>query len=88
MSASPSPCASRRTAGEAEDIATRIEIDFDPLPAVHDMLEGRQPGAPLVHEHWGDNLFLTTDIDVDFAAIKAKATRTVTRENCGPRARR
>ena len=30
------------TAGEAEDIATRIEIDFDPLPAVHDMLEGRR----------------------------------------------
>ena len=69
-----------RTAGEAEDIATRIEIDFDPLPAVHDMLEGRQPGAPLLHEHWGDNLFLTTDTDVAFAAIKAKATKKVVRE--------
>jgi aerobic carbon-monoxide dehydrogenase large subunit len=69
-----------RTAGEAEDIATRIEIDFDPLPAVHDMLEGRQAGAPLLHEHWGDNLFLTTDTDVAFAAIKAKATRKVVRE--------
>src|SRR5271166_4936417 len=46
------------TAAQAEDIATRIEIDFDPLPTVHDMLEGREPGAPLVHAAWGDNLFL------------------------------
>jgi aerobic carbon-monoxide dehydrogenase large subunit len=69
-----------RTAGEAEDIAGRIEVDFDPLPTVHDMLEGRQPGAPLVHEAWGDNLFLTTDIDVAFAAIKAKAAKAVVRE--------
>ena len=37
------------------------------------MLAARQPGAPLVHEHWGDNLFLTTSIDVDFEAAKAKA---------------
>jgi aerobic carbon-monoxide dehydrogenase large subunit len=69
-----------RTAGEAEDIATRIEVDFDPLPTVCDMLEGRRPGSPLVHEAWGDNLFLTTDIDVAFAAIKAKAAKAVVRE--------
>jgi aerobic carbon-monoxide dehydrogenase large subunit len=68
------------TRAEAEDIAAKIEIDFDPLPAVCDMLEARQPGAPLVHESWGDNVFLTTDIDVGFAAIKAKAARAVVRE--------
>jgi aerobic carbon-monoxide dehydrogenase large subunit len=68
------------TRAEAEDIAAKIEIDFDPLPAVRDMLEARQPGAPLVHEPWGDNVFLTTDIDVGFAAIKAKAARAVVRE--------
>jgi carbon-monoxide dehydrogenase large subunit len=69
-----------RTAGEAEDIATRIEVDFDPLPTVCDMLEGRRPGSPLVHEAWGDNLFLTTDIDVAFAEIKAEAAKAVVRE--------
>jgi aerobic carbon-monoxide dehydrogenase large subunit len=68
------------TRAEAEDIAAQIEVDFEPLPAVHDMLEARRPGAPLVHEAWGDNLFLTTDIDVNFAAIKARAARAVTRE--------
>src|SRR5262249_34897033 len=68
------------TRAEAEDIASEVEVDFDPLPAVHDMLEARQAGTPLVHEAWGDNLFLTTDIDVAFAALKTKAARAVVRE--------
>ena len=44
------------------------------------MLAARKPGATLVHEAWGDNLFLTTDIDVDFAAAVAKAAFSVTKE--------
>jgi carbon-monoxide dehydrogenase large subunit len=68
------------TRAEAEDIAAQIEVDFELLPAVHDMLEARGAEAPLVHDAWGDNIFLTTDIDVDFAAIKARAARTVVRE--------
>ena len=65
---------------EAEDLAAQIALELDPLPAVHDMLAGRRADAPLVHEPWGDNLFLTTEIDVDFAAAKAKAAFSVTRE--------
>src|SRR5712672_168972 len=42
------------TRAEAEDIAAKIEIDFDPLPAVYDLLKARHGGAPLVHEAWGD----------------------------------
>ncbi len=68
------------TRAEAEDIAQTIELDIDELPAVVDMLEGRKPGAPLIHERWGDNIFLTTFIDVNFDAVKAKAHRKVTRE--------
>ena len=68
------------TRAEAEDIAAEIDVDLDPLPAVHDMLAARRPDAPLVHEHWGDNLFLTTTTDVDFEAVKAKAAASVTRE--------
>ena len=44
------------------------------------MLAGRRSDAPLVHEHWGDTLFLTTAMDVDFEAAKAKAATSVTRE--------
>src|SRR6185436_7968445 len=68
------------TRAEAEDLAAEIELDLDPLPVVADMLEARKPGAPLVHEHWGDNLFLTTAIDVEFEAVKATAAVSVTRE--------
>jgi carbon-monoxide dehydrogenase large subunit len=68
------------TRAEAEDLAGEIELDLDPLPAVVDMLEARKAGAPLVHEHWGDNLFLTSNIDVDFEAVKAEAAVSVTRE--------
>ncbi len=68
------------TRAEAEDIAALIEVEYEELPAVHDMLAGRKDGAPLVHEHWGDNLYLTTEIDVNFEAAKAKARTSVTRE--------
>ncbi len=73
------------TRAEAEDLAAEIDVDFEPLPVVSDMLAGRKPGAPLVHEHWGDNLFLTTATDVDFEAVKAKAAVSVTRELCTAR---
>ncbi len=68
------------TRAEAEDIASEIELDLEELPALHDMLAARKPGAALVHEHWGDNLFLTTHTDVDFEAAKEKAAFSVTRE--------
>ncbi len=68
------------TRAEAEDMAAEIDLDLDPLPVVADMLDARKPGASLVHEPWGDNLFLTSGIDVDFEAAKAKAAYSVTRE--------
>jgi carbon-monoxide dehydrogenase large subunit len=63
----------------AEDLAAAVELDIDDLPAVSDMLLGREASAPLVHEHWGDNIFLETVVDGDLAAIKQAATVTVTR---------
>jgi carbon-monoxide dehydrogenase large subunit len=72
------------TRAEAEDLAAEIDLDLEPLPVVHDMLGGRRPGASLVHEHWGDNIFLTTLTDVDFEAVKdavkSGAAVSVTRE--------
>jgi carbon-monoxide dehydrogenase large subunit len=53
---------------EAEDIAASVILDLEELPSVHDMLEGRRAGAPLVHEHWGDNIFLETFVDVGIEA--------------------
>ncbi|EJW11056.1 Carbon monoxide dehydrogenase [Rhodovulum sp. PH10] len=68
------------TRAEAEDIAAEIEIEFEELPAVVDMLQGRQPGAALLHEPWGDNLFLTSVTDVSNGTPPANAAYEVTRE--------
>jgi carbon-monoxide dehydrogenase large subunit len=68
------------TRAEAEDMAAEIELELEPLPALTDMLAARRAESALVHEHWGDNLFLTTDTEVDFEALKRKAALTVTRE--------
>src|SRR5712691_7337731 len=36
------------TRAEAEDLAQQVEVAFDELPAVHDMLAAREPGSALV----------------------------------------
>ena len=69
-----------RTRAEAEDIAAEVEVDFEELPAVVDMLEARAPGAPLVHEDWGDNIFLETLVDGDVDSVKDRAAIKVSRE--------
>src|SRR5579872_387429 len=68
-----------RTRAEAEDVAASVEVDLEELPAVHDMLKARLPGAPLLHEHWGDNTFLETFVDVNIGAA-LDAPIKVTRE--------
>jgi carbon-monoxide dehydrogenase large subunit len=65
---------------KAEDIAQSVIIELEELPAVHDMLEGRKPGAPLLHEHWGDNVFLETFVEAGDWSSVVSAPITVTRE--------
>ena len=68
------------TRAEAEDLAQEVEVEYEEIPAVVDMLEARKPGAPLVHEHWGDNVALETFFDGDMDEAAAKAAVKVTRE--------
>lgn len=42
----------------AEDAAELVEVEYHPLPVVVDPEVAAEPGSPLVHEAWGDNLFL------------------------------
>ena len=68
------------TRAEAEDMTERVSIGFGELPAIHDMLEARRSGTGLLHEHWGDNVFLETFVDVNIdAALDApiKVTREI-----------
>jgi carbon-monoxide dehydrogenase large subunit len=67
------------TRAEAEDIAADVAVEIAELPAVVDMLAARQPGAPLVHEPWGDNVVLETRVDADLAAIRENAPIVVRR---------
>src|SRR6201986_4805405 len=68
------------TRAEAEDIAASVVLDLEPLPAIHDMCRARDAGSALVHEHWGDNVFLETLFEVDITpALDApiKVTREI-----------
>ena len=68
------------TRAQAEDIAASVRVALEELPAVHDMRLGRAPDAPLVHDHWGDNVFLETNVAINIeAALDApiKVTREI-----------
>ena len=68
------------TRAEAEDIAQAVQLSLTELPAITDSLTARQANAPLVHEDWGDNLFLTTFADGDIESLKATAPVVIERE--------
>ena len=53
----------------AEDLAQLVYADIDELPAVVDMVGARIAPPALVHDEWGDNIFLETMVDGDLASI-------------------
>ena len=67
------------TRAEGEDLAARIELELEPLPAVVDAIAGRDAPAALVHEAWKDNLFLQTAFDKGIAEAAATAPVVVRR---------
>ena len=67
------------TRAEAEDVADEVYADIEELPVVVDMLEGRKVDAPLVHDEWGDNVFLETEVSVAEPEIVHEAPIKVTR---------
>ena len=68
------------TRAEAEDIAASVDLDFEELPAVTDMLAALEPDAPLVHEEWGDNVFIAFSEDGPVDEIAKTAAIKVTRK--------
>jgi carbon-monoxide dehydrogenase large subunit len=67
------------TRAEAEDLADEVVVDYEELPAVVDMLAARTHPPALVHEEWGDNVFLESLTDDDVSQIKQRAAVTVRR---------
>ena len=60
------------TRAEAEDLAELVELDLEELPAVADMLARARDG-PRLHEHWRDNVLLTTLVRGRPRRLRAKA---------------
>jgi carbon-monoxide dehydrogenase large subunit len=67
------------TRAEAEDLAGLTDVAYDELPAVVDMLRARDPDAPLLHEHWPENVFLESVVPGDLDAARAAASVVVHR---------
>jgi len=69
------------TRAEAEDVAANIAIDFETLDAVIDAPAALKSGSALVHEHWGDNLYIERTVEGgDIEAAAREAAITITRE--------
>ena len=69
------------TRAEAEDLAAQVIVDIDDLPAVVDMLQARSATPPaLVHEAWGDNVFLHTHVRGELDEVKRNAPIVVRRQ--------
>jgi aerobic carbon-monoxide dehydrogenase large subunit len=47
------------TRGEAEDMASRVDIEYEPLPAIVDARSDLDGSAARVHDEWPDNLFIS-----------------------------
>jgi carbon-monoxide dehydrogenase large subunit len=65
----------------AEDAIERIEIEWEPLPVVVDMVAAAEASSPLVHEDWGTNVAVgfthaIGDADRAFAAADTVFTET------------
>ena len=67
------------TRAEAEDVAAQVFVDYAELPAVVDMIEARTQPTALVHDEWGDNIFLETLVDDELAAVRQSAAITIRR---------
>ena len=65
----------------AEDALERIEVEWEPLPVVTDMVAAAEASSPLVHEEWGTNVAVgfahaIGDADGAFAAADTVFTET------------
>ena len=64
---------------EAEDVAAQVRVEYDELPVVVDMIEARTRPPALVHDEWGDNIFLETLADGELDHIRQTAAICVRR---------
>jgi aerobic carbon-monoxide dehydrogenase large subunit len=52
----------RPTRALAEDLADRVLLDVEQLPAIVDCVAAMHAGSPRVFDHWGDNAYITSSV--------------------------
>ncbi len=68
------------TAAEAEDLAGRVEVDYEPLTPVVTIADALAKKPPFVHDEWGDNVLVDVRMEGgDIGAAKAQAAHVITR---------
>src|SRR5881409_3098069 len=65
----------------AEDAVDMIEVEWEPLPPVADMVEAGEAGSPLIHPEWGTNVAVSFthaigDPDAAFAGADVVVSET------------
>jgi len=66
---------------EAEDLAQAALLDFEDLAAVIDARAAMRADAPLIHEPWGDNLYVETRVEAgEVDRVAAEAPVVIERE--------
>jgi carbon-monoxide dehydrogenase large subunit len=77
----PVAMAIARTRDEAEDLCEQIQVDYEELPAISSMAAALKPGSALLHEEWGDNVFIEKGFEAgDIENIAKTAPVVVKRE--------
>jgi len=62
------------TRAQAEDLASQVSVEFDPLSVLSDFSIATQSDGVRVHEDWSDNIYLETKIEKgDRSAIETAA---------------
>jgi carbon-monoxide dehydrogenase large subunit len=67
------------TRAEAEDLAQAVGLDIEALPAVVEPLAARASDAALLHDDWGDNVYVARDFEGGDIEVAANAPVVVTR---------
>ncbi len=64
----------------AEDLATRVVLDIDELPAVTDCVAAMRPGSPRLFDSWPDNAYITATMQEGDVAVLASAPLRLRRQ--------
>src|SRR5829696_381439 len=74
---------------QAEDAAAEVVVDYDPLPAVIDPYEARQPGAPQLYDNVRNNISVRQktdhgDVDGALAGSAIRVSAKIRAPRCAP----